>query len=112
MVNQTDHTTEMETYTGEVPNTPLRFLWYITKPHKIVAVPAFVFATAASILDVLQVYVVAQLVDNFTLADTTEAQLDVLFYGGLTFFGVLAVNMLLWVLRVLSTKHYGAYGLR
>jgi ATP-binding cassette subfamily B protein len=96
MVNQTDHTTEMETYTGEVPNTPLRFLWYITKPHKIVAVPAFVFATAASILDVLQVYVVAQLVDNFTLADTTEAQLDVLFYGGLTFFGVLAVNMLLW----------------
>lgn len=83
-------------YTGDIPRNPMRFLWYVTKPHKVVAFWAVFFATVAAIFDVLQVYVLSSLVDNFAVASDQAAQLSVLLTGGLIFFAVLTFNMFLW----------------
>ena len=83
-------------YTGDIPNTPLRFLWYVTKPHWLMALLAASFATAASVLDVVQVYAVSHLVDSFSTAVGTEAQLAALKTGSIIFLVILTVNMVLW----------------
>ncbi len=83
-------------YTGDIPRTPLRFLWYISLPHKWWAIMAIVTAALAQILGIVAVYIVSELIDAFTSATTKVAQLDALWYWGLFFFGFTVIERSLW----------------
>lgn len=50
MVNKIDQTTEKQTYTGEVPNTPLRFFFFISRPHLVWVVLATLIVILAAAL--------------------------------------------------------------
>lgn len=84
------------TYTGEIPNTPLRFLWYLGSQYKLLGIAAFALVTMAEIFNILIFFVSAQLVDAFTQADALSVQQDVLLFWGGVFLVVSALNGLLY----------------
>lgn len=93
--NNTTTTTQVA-YTGDIPNTPLRFLWYLGSRYKFLGIVSFLLVVVAETLNIFIFYVSAQLVDNFTLAETLEAQKEVLVFWGGLFLLVSASNSLLY----------------
>lgn len=99
---QSKQTTNKVAYTGVIPNTPLGFLWYITKPHRLFAFLAVTAVVIASVLEVVQVYALAQLVDGFSAAVDKEGQLQALKTGGFIFLAVMTLEVLFWRLSGFS----------
>jgi len=83
-------------YTGSIPNTPLRFLWYLGNKYKFLGVVSFSLVAFAETLNVLIFYVSAQLVDNFTLAQSLSEQKEVIYVWGGLFLLVSTGNSLLY----------------
>lgn len=88
--------TEIPTFTNQIPHTPLRFLWYISGPHKLAAVTSIIITASAQVFGIFGVYVISQIIENFTLTSEKNAQLEVLFYGSLLFLAVTACERILW----------------
>lgn len=87
---------EKETYIGDVPNTPLRFVAYISKPHKWWGIFAFLAMFIAIILEIVALYVVAQFVDQFTSAEVLSDQLQIFYFWGAVFFVAVMAERYLW----------------
>jgi ATP-binding cassette subfamily B protein len=68
-----------------IPKTPIRFLWYLGTKYKLLGITSFFLVLFAETLNVLIFYVSAQLVDNFTLAQTLVEQKETLFVWGTLF---------------------------
>jgi ABC-type multidrug transport system fused ATPase/permease subunit len=84
-------------YTGEIPRTPLRFLYYLGAKYKLLGSLSFLLVIGAETLNVLIFYVSAQLVDAFTAAaDSLAGQQSVLLWWGGIFLLVSAGNSLLY----------------
>ncbi len=67
-----------------IPNTPLRFLWYLGSKYKLLGTSVFLLVLFAETLNVLIFYVSSQLIDVFTAAPTLIEQKEtLLFWGGL-----------------------------
>lgn len=76
--------TERPAYTGKIPSTPLRFLWYLGNKYKFLGILSFALVFFAEILNVMLFYISSKLVDNFTQVETLAEQQEVLlFWGGL-----------------------------
>ncbi len=96
MIKTTQKLTKSGTYSGAIPKTPLAFLWYVTSPHRLLATIAMVSVTLAAILEVLEVYAISRLIDNFSIAENLETQLSVLYYWGSVFFVLLVLRTACW----------------
>lgn len=83
-------------YNGPIPRTPIRFLWFISKPHKFWSIFSIVTTILAQVIGIVAVYAISQLIDGFTAASSKEAQLDALWTGGLIFLGLTIVERVLW----------------
>ena len=79
-----------------IPQSPMRFLWYLGSKYKLLGVISFLLVLFAETLNITIFYVSAQLVDSFVLADTLELQKEVLFFWGGLFLLVSAGNSLLY----------------
>lgn len=80
----------------QIPDTPLRFLWYLGSRYKLLGIGAFALVAAAETFNVLIFYVSAQLVDAFTAAESLAQQQDVLIFWGGLFVLVSALNSFLY----------------
>lgn len=89
-------TTPQITYTGEISNTPLRFLWYISKPHSLWGASAFLTMFFAQVAGVIGFYVISRFVDVFNATDVKEEQINVLVFWGGVFFLITVFERLLW----------------
>lgn len=69
----------------KIPKTPIRFLWYLGTKYKLLGITSFFLVLLAETLNVLIFYVSAQLVDNFTLAQTLAEQKETLLVWGTLF---------------------------
>lgn len=96
MVNKTEQLNTKPTYTGEIPNTPLRFLWYLGSKYKLLGLGAFGLVTLAETFNIFIFFVSAQLVDAFTQAESLAAQKEALLFWGGVFIAVSAGNSLLY----------------
>jgi ATP-binding cassette subfamily B protein len=109
MNKKTTKTAEHAVYKGDIPNTPLRFLWYLGSKYKFLGIISFLLVFLAESLNVMIFYLSAQLVDNFTTAETLIAQKEVLyFWGGLFlvvslgnsfFYRVSGFTAIAWVIK-------------
>ncbi|MFN3188447.1 MAG: ABC transporter ATP-binding protein [Candidatus Paceibacteria bacterium] len=79
-----------------IPQTPLRFLWYLGNKYKFLGIISFALVFFAEILKVLIFYVSALLIDNFTLAESLVEQREVLYFWGGLFLLVSVGNSLLY----------------
>jgi len=91
-----------EDHGGQIPKTPLRFLWYLGSKYKILGIATFLLVLTAETLNVMIFYVSAQLVDNFTLAESLAGQKEVLLFWGGVFLLVSAGNSLLYRLSAFT----------
>lgn len=80
----------------KIPNTPLRFLWYLGSKYKFLGIVSFMLVLAAETLNVLIFYVSAGLVDAFTTAQSISEQKEVLYFWGGLFLLVYAGNSLFY----------------
>jgi ATP-binding cassette subfamily B protein len=87
---------QTENYSGDIPRTPLKFIAYISKPQKWWAIIAFVTAVIAQLLEVVALYVIARFVDVFASTEGVTAQLEVFYYWGVIFLGVVLVERIMW----------------
>lgn len=84
MKKNTHTNAEHASYKGRIPNTPMRFLWYLGTKYPVMGALSFVLVLFAETLNVLIFYISAQLVDNFTQVQSLSEQKEVLyFWGGL-----------------------------
>lgn len=93
---ETTQTTAEVAYTGSIPNTPMRFLWYVGNKYKFLGGVSFLLVIGAETLNVLIFYVSSRLVDNFLAVDTLIEQKEVLLVWGGIFLAVYAGNALLY----------------
>ena len=82
MSKVTDNKTE---YTGEIPNAPFRFLWYITKPHKWWALSAILIVTLNASASVLLIYLLKFVITAAEAGNIAEATYYGLLYPVLIF---------------------------
>ncbi len=87
---------DIASYSGRIPNTPLKFLWYLGTKYKFLAVVSFSLVIVAETLNVLIFYVSSRLVDSFTLAETIIEQKEVLIFWGGIFLLVSAGNSIFY----------------
>lgn len=83
-------------YSGLIPNTPLRFLWYLGNKHRFLGVISFLLVVAAETLNTLVIYISARLVDAFTTAESIIVKKDILLTWGSIFLVVYAGNVLFY----------------
>lgn len=91
-----EKTANKAAYRGVIPNTPLRFLWYLGFKYKFLAIASFSLVILAETLNVLIFYVSAKLIDNFTVAQTLSEQKETLILWGSIFLIVSAGNSLFY----------------
>ncbi|MCA9365920.1 ABC transporter ATP-binding protein, partial [Candidatus Kaiserbacteria bacterium] len=83
-------------YNGDIPNTPLRFLWYLGNKYKFLGLVSFSLVFFAETLNIMIYYVSARLVDNFTATESLIEQKEVLYFWGGLFLLVSIGNSLLY----------------
>lgn len=79
-----------------IPQTPLRFLWYLGSKYKFLGIISFLLVLFAETFNILIFYVSARLIDNFTLAESLMEQKEVLYYWGGLFLIVSILNSLFY----------------
>ena len=113
--------TRTQSEQNTIPNTPIRFLMYVSKPHRWWALGAIVFATLAQLFMSLNPYVIKKMVDAFSSPAVERTEQLELF----AFWGVMAVALLVagfaswrlsgfigleWLTRVNATGYRMLYG--
>lgn len=91
---------------AKIPNTPLRFLWYLGSKYKLLGTISFLLVLAAETLNILIIYVSARLIDAFTLAETVTEKQQVLLWWGAVFMGVTIGNSLLYRISGFTALHW------
>ena len=79
-----------------IPKNPLKFIVHTTKPHAIWATVALLAVVIAQLAELLEIYIIAQLIDNFAAAETKEEQLQILTYWGTLFLVLLVISKSFW----------------
>ena len=82
--------------TNDIPQTPLRFLWYLGSKYKFLGIISFLLVLFAETFNILIFYVSARLIDNFTLAKSLMEQKEVLYFWGGLFLIVSILNSLFY----------------
>ena len=72
-------------YTGSIPRSPMRFLWFATKPYWKRALATVLLVTLAQLLAIALPYVLKRLVDALSGVESTEALLDAFVRWGLLY---------------------------
>lgn len=96
MTHPPHNTAPTAAYTGDVPNTPLRFLWYVSKRYQLFVWTGFFAILVAQLAELGAVYVISRLVDTFSAAATKAEQLDVLLFWGMCFIALGVVDRIAW----------------
>ena len=106
-MNKTKQTTATKAvYSGSIPDTPMRFLWYLGSKYKFLGILSFSLVVVAETLNVLIFYISAHLIDNFTLSQSLLEQKEVLYFWGGLFLLVSAGNSLLYRLSGFTAIHW------
>lgn len=79
-----------------IPRTPGRFFVFMSAPHKWWAIAAFTAVFLAQVAEIAAIYVVSQLIDNFSGVSGKEEQLEVLIYWGVWFVGLGILDRICW----------------
>jgi len=87
---------ESQESTLNIPKTPLRFIWYITKTHKKWAFFAILGATVGQLLMSFTPFVLKQIVDAFTTPTAFEDQVAIFSYWGVVYVGLFLVGFIGW----------------
>ncbi|MFM2381242.1 MAG: transporter ATP-binding protein, partial [Candidatus Parcubacteria bacterium] len=100
---------ENNSYEGEIPNTPVKFLWYLGKKHRLLGGASFLFVILAETLNTLLIYISARMVDAFSQADTLIAQKETLlslsalfmlaYVGHIIFYRLSGFSSVSWVIK-------------
>lgn len=96
MKNSNLKTAPVAAYSGRIPNTPLRFLWYLGSKYKFLGAISFLLVVLAEVLNISIFYVSSKLVDSFSLASTLAEQKEVLALWGGLFLLVSAGHIILY----------------
>lgn len=82
--------------TSGIPQTPIRFLLFVSKPHKWWAFIAIFFVTLAQIFGSITPVIIRELVDGFTVSSDIASQIDLLFFWGIVYIVVLVAAFVTW----------------
>ncbi len=77
-------------YTGEIPNTPLRFMWYTARPYWFLGAIAVFGVLLGQVSGSMQAFLVSSFVDQLLSAETAETQLEIVSFWSFMFVGLLA----------------------
>ena len=83
-------------YSGVIPNTPIRFIIYLSKRYRVFALGAIAAVVLAEAAQLGALFAISRLVDRFTIATSTTDQLDVLLWGGLIVLGLGVLDRVGW----------------
>lgn len=64
MVTKTQKTEKVLTGVGQIPNSPMRFLWYVSKPHMRFLFPSLIAVTCAEIFSTSIPYIFKSVIDT------------------------------------------------
>lgn len=79
-----------------IPNSPLKFLLAISKPHRLWAIGALSMVTLAQGFMSLSPFIIKQIVDGFTAAIPRAEQLDLLAFWAIMYVVLQASGFLAW----------------
>ncbi len=96
MKNSNLQTAPRAEYSGRIPNTPLRFLLYLSSKYKFLGVVSFLLVFLAEVLNISIFYVSSKLVDSFTVASNLVEQKEILVLWGGIFLLVSAGHIILY----------------
>jgi ATP-binding cassette subfamily B protein len=96
MKNSNSKTAPKAAYSGRIPNTPLRFLWYLGSKYKFLGIISFLLVVVAETLNVSIFYVSSKLVDSFSAASSLIEQKETLSSWGVLFLLVSAFHIILY----------------
>lgn len=85
-----------EQTTSGIPQTPIRFLLYVSRPHLRWAVLAIMLVTVAQILSSSLPFILRELVDGFTMLTTVGEQVDLFLFWGVVYIMVLTISFIAW----------------
>ena len=85
-------------YTGDskIPVTPIRFLFFVAKPHLWLGASAFLTVTLAQCLVNASPYIFKLIIDGVTSTSDKAEQLHAIMFWGGVYVGVLAVTLGCW----------------
>lgn len=106
MKQTTSDTTSTNVYTGQIPNTPLRFLWYLGSKYKFLGLLSFLLVICGETLNILIFYVSSRLVDGFSVATTLTEQKEALLLWGGIFLAVSAGNSIMYRISGFSAIYW------
>ena len=84
------------TYSGEIPNTPLRFLWYIGETNRTYGIIGCLFIIAGEIAGVFSLWAISRLVDTVSNSADVAMQLSSLKFWGLVFVALYVADKASW----------------
>lgn len=79
-----------------IPNTPIRFVLFLTKQFKLLALGAISAVILAKGAELAAIYAISALIDGFNAAEGKEAQLSVLFFWGSAFVALGILDRICW----------------
>jgi ATP-binding cassette subfamily B protein len=85
---------KQQNYEGEIPNTPMRFMYFISKPFAWYAIPTLLLVTISQLLSSSSAYVLKLLIDALTTAPNQLELLSRLKFWGAVHFTVLCLMYL------------------
>ncbi len=83
-------------YTTGIPATPLAFLLYISRRFVWIALGGLLMVVIAQVAELGEIYVISELVDEFSNTTDTAVQLDILLFWGALFVGLGVVDRIAW----------------
>lgn len=101
----TQKTTENVAYKGDIPNTPIRFVYFVSKPFAVYAIATLVAVTFGQLLTSASPYVLKLLIDALSSAQGKEQVL-----AGISLWGTVYVVLMFFVF--LSWRISGFLGVR
>lgn len=96
MTEKTTKTAQKAAYTGNIPNTPLRFVFYTAKPFLLLGIVAVLGVVIAQVAGGSQSYLISQFVDTLLTAGTKEEQLEIVFFWSWVFMVVFLIIYIGW----------------
>ncbi|MCA9361541.1 ABC transporter ATP-binding protein [Candidatus Kaiserbacteria bacterium] len=84
------------TYNGDIPNTPIRFIWYVAKPFRPLMLLAFLAVVLAQVSELIAIWVVSELIDGFSTSTDKIEQIDILVFWGLCFVILGVLDRIFW----------------
>lgn len=90
----------------DIPNTPIRFLFHVSKPHKWWALGALLLVTVATSIGSVMPYIFKLIIDGITASQDSSEQLHALVTWGGLYIIALAVMWVFWRLSGFIGLHW------